>query len=105
MLVTGDISFSGRREEYQRAGAFLTELASVVGLPKARFFFVPGNHDVDRSRNRLAFVGAYTELTSQPQVDRLLGSASDVFPLIDRQSEFRATGMAVKGDGLPARYE
>ena len=51
-------------------------------------FLVPGNHDVDRARYRLAWVGARTEVTSQPAVDRLLGNPEELSPLLGRQEMF-----------------
>jgi predicted MPP superfamily phosphohydrolase len=90
VLVTGDVAFSGSRDEYERASEFLSGLASAVRVPPERFFFVPGNHDVDRKRQRLAYGGACDEVTSQPAVDRLLGSPDDLRPLIDRQEAFRS---------------
>lgn len=89
VLVTGDVAFSGRPEEYDRAGEFMSRLASVAGVPPERFFFVPGNHDVDRTRHKLAYKGACSEVTSEPAVDRVLGSPDDLSPLVDRQASFR----------------
>lgn len=88
VLVTGDMAFSGREQEYERASGFLLELASVSGVSPDRFFFVPGNHDVDRTRHRLAWVGARAEITSQPAADRLLGNAQELSPLLGRQEMF-----------------
>jgi predicted MPP superfamily phosphohydrolase len=88
VLVTGDIAFSGREQEYERARGFLLDLASVSRVPPNCFFFVPGNHDVDRARHRLAWVGARTEVTSQPAVDRLLGNPEELSPLLGRQEMF-----------------
>jgi len=47
VAVTGDIAFSGKKEEYDEAGEFFKELKSI--LPDGTVFLVvPGNHDVDR---------------------------------------------------------
>lgn len=89
VLVTGDIAFSGQPAEYARATTFLVELASILQVPRDRFYFVPGNHDVDRTKSRLAYAGACSTLTSQAEVDLLLGNPGDLAPLIDRQSAFR----------------
>jgi len=78
VLVTGDVAMAGKREEYELAGAFLSRLAATVEVPHERFFFVPGNHDVDRSLQRLAYVGACQELISETEVDRLLGAPDDL---------------------------
>jgi 3',5'-cyclic AMP phosphodiesterase CpdA len=47
VAVTGDIAFSGKKNEYDKALEFFNSLKAV--LPgKAEFLVVPGNHDVDR---------------------------------------------------------
>ena len=48
ILVTGDVAYSGKRDEYDRARAFFDRLASETGVDRARIFVVPGNHDIDR---------------------------------------------------------
>ena len=53
VLVTGDLAFSGKSEEYVLVGRFLDELVSATGVAKERIFCVPGNHDVNRSRQQL----------------------------------------------------
>jgi predicted phosphodiesterase len=87
VVVTGDVAFSGLQQEYEAARPFLDRLASAAGVVRDRFYFVPGNHDVDRSRNRFAYVGASTQLTSEAEIDRALGSL-DIRPLFDRQAAF-----------------
>ncbi|MEW6663810.1 MAG: SUMF1/EgtB/PvdO family nonheme iron enzyme [Thermodesulfobacteriota bacterium] len=52
VIVTGDLAYSGRMEEYQKAEKFLTDLLGTLGLGKERLFIVPGNHDVNRKRYR-----------------------------------------------------
>ncbi|MCX6581951.1 MAG: SUMF1/EgtB/PvdO family nonheme iron enzyme [Candidatus Aminicenantes bacterium] len=47
VVITGDIAFSGKKEEYDEAREFLGQLKKE--LPKGtEFLAVPGNHDVDR---------------------------------------------------------
>ncbi|MCU0289366.1 MAG: metallophosphoesterase, partial [Acidobacteria bacterium] len=49
VVITGDIAFSGKKEEYDEAFMFLSSLKVV--LPKdTEFLVVPGNHDVDREQ-------------------------------------------------------
>lgn len=55
LLITGDIAFSGRDEEFAIAGEWLAGLAVTLGLANgenggAATYVVPGNHDVDRKR-------------------------------------------------------
>ncbi len=86
-VITGDIAFSGQRSEYQEASAFLAELAAATGISTSAFYFVPGNHDVDRTVNELAYEGGLSKITSQELVDHYL-SEDRITPLLQRQSEF-----------------
>ncbi|MCP5106847.1 MAG: SUMF1/EgtB/PvdO family nonheme iron enzyme, partial [bacterium] len=54
VVVTGDIAFSGKMQEYDDALAFFVKLKELLpdGTP---FLPVPGNHDVDRSKVKKLF--------------------------------------------------
>lgn len=49
VIVTGDIAYSGQREEYQEATDWLVRLCDAAGCERLSVFVVPGNHDVDWS--------------------------------------------------------
>lgn len=49
IVVTGDIAFAGKKEEFEIASIWLDELANCVSCPPEHIWIVPGNHDVDRS--------------------------------------------------------
>ena len=89
VLVTGDIVFSGKADEYLMAEDFFNDLQSASGVPVNRIFCVPGNHDVDRERQELCFVGGRTKLSSPNQVDKLLAGGEDLATLLTRQENFR----------------
>ena len=50
VVVTGDVAFSGKAEEYERAGVWLDRLTETIGCAKPDVMVVPGNHDIDRDR-------------------------------------------------------
>lgn len=50
ILVTGDIAYAGKAEEYAQAGEWLDSLAAAIGCPSHRVRMIPGNHDVDRDK-------------------------------------------------------
>jgi predicted MPP superfamily phosphohydrolase len=83
IVISGDIAFSSRPEEYNLATKFLDDLLKTTNLPKERLFLVPGNHDVDRN--------AISPLTAK--VASLLNSRDAVHDLLshkeDRGSMFR----------------
>lgn len=49
ILVTGDIAFAGKQEEYDIALEWLKRLCGRVGCLSENVWTTPGNHDVDRS--------------------------------------------------------
>lgn len=49
VLVAGDTAFSGKKEEFDRAGEFLDRLTAAVKCPATHVRLVPGNHDCDRA--------------------------------------------------------
>ena len=53
ILVTGDIAFSGKSEEYDLAEKFFDDLQAASGVLKGRIFCIAGNHDIDRDRRRM----------------------------------------------------
>jgi 3',5'-cyclic AMP phosphodiesterase CpdA len=90
VLVSGDIAFSGQPAEYERAAEFMGELSERLSIEPARFFFIPGNHDVDRRLHGFAHLGARTALGSQQAVDQALGDRARMSDLADRQRAYRA---------------
>lgn len=89
ILVTGDIAFSGKSEEYVLAENFFEAIQTASGVPIERIFCVPGNHDIDRDRHNLCFRGAQRELDGQGQVDALLEGGEDLETLLKRQENYR----------------
>jgi predicted phosphodiesterase len=49
ILVTGDVAYHGRTDEYQRAKTWLEEVRLKCKCAPDTTLVVPGNHDVDRS--------------------------------------------------------
>ncbi len=71
VVVTGDIAFSGQRQEYEEALLFFKKLESV--LPEGtQFLVIPGNHDVDRSQIHKLF--SLHRIVINGQVDEFLGN-------------------------------
>jgi 3',5'-cyclic AMP phosphodiesterase CpdA len=48
IIVTGDIAYSAKFQEYLKAGEWLDQLAERVGCSRLDIQMVPGNHDIDR---------------------------------------------------------
>jgi hypothetical protein len=72
VLVTGDISFSGKRDQYGRAGFWLVDLCKAIACSEENVWMVPGNHDADR--DRMKKVTKTLNETMHP--DRAIGTGS-----------------------------
>lgn len=49
ILISGDIAYAGKKEEYDFAQSWLTDLCEACGISSSVVFIVPGNHDVQRN--------------------------------------------------------
>ncbi len=52
LLITGDLVWTGVREEYAAARRWILDTARSIGLGPDRVFVVPGNHDVEREASK-----------------------------------------------------
>lgn len=74
VFVTGDIAYSGRVEEYERASKFFNRVLKILNLGREAIFFVPGNHDIQRS-NTANYVSKMLDgIHSEKEVAEILGS-------------------------------
>lgn len=48
IIVTGDIAFAGKADEFKVAASWLTRVRELVDCPTNGVLVTPGNHDVDR---------------------------------------------------------
>jgi 3',5'-cyclic AMP phosphodiesterase CpdA len=90
VLVSGDLAFSGNAEEYTLVASFFDAVNAAAGVPKDHIFCVPGNHDIDRERQKMCFAGARQFAQSQNQIDELLSSREDMGTLLTREDNYRA---------------
>jgi 3',5'-cyclic AMP phosphodiesterase CpdA len=88
VLATGDFASAGKANEYVRAGVFFNEVLRVAGVPRERIFFTPGNHDVDRERQKMSFAGARHALQSENEIDVFLASPEEMSTLLQRQEHY-----------------
>lgn len=89
IFVTGDISFSGKKVEFDMAQEFIDELSEVTSVEKDKVFFVPGNHDVDRNEEEDAIVGARILTNSLFELDRIYSNPKRLKTLYNRQKNYR----------------
>lgn len=89
IVVTGDIAFGSRPEEYDMAQEFFDDLLDSIGLDKARIFLVPGNHDVDRGAISTLAAGATSILNDRNDVNRFLANEADRALVLQRFHHYR----------------
>ena len=91
VLLSGDLAFSGKPEEYEIAATFLDALSEACGVPPASIYCVPGNHDIDRDRQRMAFTGTRATLQDQNRTDAFLAPSSreELETLLRREEGYR----------------
>jgi predicted phosphodiesterase len=89
VLATGDLAFSGKADEYKFVADFFDALSTASGVPKAKIFCIPGNHDIERDRQKMCFRGARAVIQSQNHVDLLLSPGDDLESLLKRQESYR----------------
>jgi calcineurin-like phosphoesterase family protein len=57
VCFTGDLADWGLPEEYEAATLRLTKILKTLGVPRDRFFAIPGNHDIQRNVHKDAWLG------------------------------------------------
>ena len=85
LIVTGDIAYAGKYEQYQCAAKWLDSFAKAINCNKTAVQIVPGNHDIDRDQ-----ISAGCEL----MLDKIIAKgeeALDVFleDELDREALYR----------------
>lgn len=83
-FVTGDLAFTGRRQEYVVVREFLHELSVAASVPLEHIFCVPGNHDVDRSRITPFIANVAGSLASRDLVSQVIGTPKEISLFTDR---------------------
>ncbi|MBN1317036.1 MAG: metallophosphoesterase [Anaerolineales bacterium] len=77
ILVTGDIAFSGKVEEYELAKRLFDQLLKVTNLQKEHLFVIPGNHDIDRNSVTFLTKSGRLSISQQSDISEILNSNKD----------------------------
>ncbi|WP_170229425.1 NACHT domain-containing protein [Polyangium fumosum] len=96
VVVTGDIAEAARKNEYEAALGFFGHLDAALGVPRDRFVFVPGNHDVSWAETRKVQIEQDDEGFDEAELERRLD--------LVRLARFEAFVAAFHGrprEGLP----
>lgn len=64
ILVSGDIAFSGKADDYQVASEWIDSLCAIVGCSTDNVWSVPGNHDIEWEvvRNNPAILALHAQI-------------------------------------------
>ena len=79
IIISGDIAYAGKHDEYADAGQWLDRVAKAAGCAITDIQVVPGNHDIDRDRISAATAWMLQEIADkgEPELDKFLGSQMD----------------------------
>lgn len=98
IIVTGDIAYSGKADEYKAAGAWLDRVAEAAGCEITDIQVVPGNHDIDHNE-----ITALTEIMlkqiadqGESALDRFLKADADRELLFRRFSAYQPFAAAYR---------
>ncbi len=90
IIMSGDVAYSGKEEEYALAKTFFDKLLSTLKLPAERLFIVPGNHDTDcneYAQGELLFFKGMRELNAllenKKHRDRYFAGMENYFHFIE----------------------
>lgn len=84
ILISGDVGFSGKSNEYSLAQVFFDDLLRVTNLPKDRLFLTPGNHDVDQRLISQAAKITGRSLARREDINAVLADVKDRQLMFDR---------------------
>ena len=87
IFITGDLANAGYENEYAIINEFLKKLGKKLNLPPSRFFFCPGNHDVNRDLRPFLFAGCVAKLKDESETDKFLNSP-EYENLLERQAAY-----------------
>jgi hypothetical protein len=67
ILISGDIAYGGRTDEYELANNWIQELCEKTGCPVTGVFVCPGNHDIDHTvlKKRIFLEDAHKAIRSE----------------------------------------
>lgn len=89
VLATGDLSYSGKEDEFIQVEAFFDEILKDLSLARADLLTVAGNHDNDLSVQKYSVLGARSKLTGSGLADDLVGDVTERDQILTRQVAYR----------------
>lgn len=97
IFVTGDLTHSGKTEDFKQVNQLLAQLCDEAGIPRKCVFFCSGNHDSDISLAPVLIQGCWVSFTDISAFQRFLNSA-EYSALKERQAAYRSFVRNFRGD-------
>lgn len=92
LICDGDKGYSKTERQYDLAQKyFIKPLLTCVKLPKTKFLFVPGNHDIERTKiksNEIFEIGLRDKLKNRDETNKIIDSLGKQPLILDRLSNF-----------------
>ena len=91
LIISGDIAYAGKKEEYKQAGDWLDRITTAAGCDITDIQMVPGNHDIDRDEISKASELVLKEIADKGEdiLDEFLANDRDREMLYDRFTAYR----------------
>lgn len=86
LIITGDIAYSGKKQEYIQAKEFINKIAVFCEIEVDNIFIIPGNHDVDRSKIGAGQLDWWYKFKGEKELTDVLSSEQS-FPIIKTKTE------------------
>lgn len=77
IFITGDLTFSGQKDEFKYVEEFLNKLSAVCQVSKENIILVPGNHDVARNDISKMTKESRGSINNRELVSEIIGNDSD----------------------------
>ncbi len=100
IIITGDMAYGGKEDEYRVAEVFCERLLNACSIGKERLYIVPGNHDVDRKEVTEARRRTLYCIKSQETISGILGDPALLPALMKKFSDFNASAKRIMGRHL-----
>lgn len=77
VFITGDLTFSGQKEEFEHVQEFIGELLIVTKLNKDDVVVVPGNHDVNHNQVLSIARNSKKLLNNRDAISEIIGNETE----------------------------
>lgn len=77
VFITGDLTFSGQKKEFEYIQEFLDKLLAITELNKDDIILVPGNHDVDRKQILSVARNSKKLLNNRDAISEIIGNETE----------------------------